>query len=525
MRESSKLSVGSPLGSGSRAQPTLSGDLVLTAKGGGLKLAGAAIASLGALAVTILMGRFLGPADFGRYRIAVILGEIFGQISDLGLRSSSLRFVPIAVQRGDYARIRGVLRISQGVPVALGAGIAIILFLSADVVATKVFDDPKLVVILRLIALVIPLAALANASEAIVRAFQRFDLSVLGRDVTFHIARTIGTAGVLLAGLGVAWGIIAHGLALLCASALLAGIAYKIRPADRRWLKPRYALDETWRQAAPMHLTRLLHVMGMSLETLVLGIFGLSAGVGVYTASLQLSRLANMLPEALITVSMPVIAGAYDQDGRERLAPVVRTVARWSFAATFPLFLAFVAFRVPLLNLIGQDFEAGATALILLGMMPLANSVAGISTAVLAMTGNARLNVVNSSILVATALSLDLLLIPNFGLIGAAIAALTANFAMNAARLVEISVIYQLWPFDRNFLKTFLAGGLAFGILSLTSDWLQFGSPLCELLIGVPLLFAVYAICMALQGLAPEDRDILSRIPARLGLAQLNRNG
>ena len=77
----------------------------------------------------------------------------------------------------------------------------------------------------------------------------------------------------------------------------------------------------------------------------------------------------------------------------------------------------------------------------------------GMGGIILDMGGHTRLKLLNSVLRLATFLALDLLLIPRWGVVGAAVAALAGESLVNLLRLGEVYYLFRLLPYNRSFLR------------------------------------------------------------------------
>jgi O-antigen/teichoic acid export membrane protein len=89
------------------------------------------------------------------------------------------------------------------------------------------------------------------------------------------------------------------------------------------------------------------------------------------------------------------------------------------------------------------------------------------------MTGSTKLKLMNAILRLVAFIVLDLLLIPRWGLIGAAVAVLGGEGLVNILRLLEVYVIYKIIPYNRSFYKPLLATFSAVGLVMLTRKFIS----------------------------------------------------
>jgi O-antigen/teichoic acid export membrane protein len=130
----------------------------------------------------------------------------------------------------------------------------------------------------------------------------------------------------------------------------------------------------------------------------------------------------------------------------------------------------------------------------------------------LAMTGNATLNTVNSLVYLALVVGLDVALIPSHGIQGAAVAVFGATLVLNLLRTIQVRWVFGFWPFDAHVLKPIAAASAA-GLACLATQSLlaDFGQWFV-LFFGTGALATTYSFCLLALGISEEDRIILKAI-------------
>jgi O-antigen/teichoic acid export membrane protein len=187
-----------------------------------------------------------------------------------------------------------------------------------------------------------------------------------------------------------------------------------------------------------------------------------------------------------------------------------------------PLFLVVLLFPTQILAIFGRSFVGGVTALTILAWRNLAVAGTGIGGVMIDMTGNTRLKVVNTIVVSTLVVSLNFLLIPRWGLIGAAVAALTVAVVGNLMPLLEVFILFRLLPHNAGFLKPVTAGLVALAASLVTGRFLPPEASLIYVIIDLGILLSVYVGMVLLLGLTEEDRMVVDRLRGRAG-AMLSR--
>jgi O-antigen/teichoic acid export membrane protein len=103
-------------------------------------------------------------------------------------------------------------------------------------------------------------------------------------------------------------------------------------------------------------------------------------------------------------------------------------------------------------------------------------------------------------------------MIPEWGVVGAAIASFVAVVVVNVLCVVEVWYLEHLLPFDSTFVKPLVAGLVAFVVGLLLALWMPVGDNLGTAIVEGLVVTAVYAGLVLLFGLAEEDRLVLARV-------------
>jgi len=322
---------------------------------------------------------------------------------------------------------------------------------------------------------------------------------------------------LIVAGLGVLGAIAAHVVSLAIAAVMLLYFVHRLFPLNRPWRAARRNAREILRFSVPVYMSNLLGQFSGSTETLILGLFGIMSRVGVYSAALRLSGIGSAFHHSLQRIAMPMISELYAQGKLDQLQRVYRTTTKWGMTFNLPIFMVAAMFAKPLLAMFGAEFVAGSAGLIILAFSTLFNASTGVCGSVVTMTGRSKLTLINSIIYVVSNLALDLLLIPRWGITGAAWAVTLCIVLLNVLRTVEVWVLLRLWPYDLSFLKPVAAILVSSGITYLIQiKWLIFRPELLQLAAGSLILSGIYALVIVLLRLSPEDHLVLDRLWARV---------
>jgi O-antigen/teichoic acid export membrane protein len=291
----------------------------------------------------------------------------------------------------------------------------------------------------------------------------------------------------------------------------------RLFPLKRPLRTARRDAREMLRFSLPVYLTNLIGIFGGNIKTILLGTLNTVTNVGIFSVASQINMIGQMFHEGIATASAPIVSELYDRGEREQLGRFYQTVTKWTFTLNLPLFLAVLLFPVPILSIFGQSFVGGAKALTILAWANLANTGTGICGMVLNMTGYTSLKLVNSLVTFVLTLGLNILLIPRWGLMGAATASLAAAVTINLFRLSEVFILFRLLPYNVSFAKPVAAGLVTLAVVWGMRQLFPTEANLVCTAMNTILLFVVYVGMILLLGLSQEDRAVLAHLRRRVG--------
>jgi len=492
-------------------------DVVLAAKGGSVVFAGKLFAWGSRFVLAVLLANILRAEQYGLYNLALTATAIAASFAVLGLDTAVIRWVSMYARREDRAGLLGVLQVGIGLPGLVSLVMAAVLIILAEPIAANLLSEPSAAPLLGVAAFLVPFMVLHRQIGAALQGLKRIQFAVLGEQFSQPPIRFVFLMGFLiLGGLG-AWEAVA-------ASTLAAGVTtlimvyFLVRFADlrRRGGSIRRETRTLLVFSLPVYFANIVTTVGRNLQTLLLSAFDTLRSVGIFAIAIHVNLLASLFHTSVVQSSMAIFADLQDRGDREGLRHIYQTTSKWTFGLNLPLFVVIVLYPGALLSLFGADFVDGAPALVILGLEALTNSATGTSGALLDMSGHTRVKFVNSTTAVAASLVLNIMLIPVFGLLGAAMAALGATLVVNVLRIGQVWWLLRLQPYERSFLKPLVAGLVAMAVGFAVGLVLTDSPSLIRLAVGTAAVVLTYTLVVMRLGLTAEDRLVLDRAARRL---------
>jgi O-antigen/teichoic acid export membrane protein len=480
------------------------------AKQSALLLSSGVVSYTGAFALSIVLARALGASGFGAWAVGFGLAKTFSTLGLMGADWIILRQGSYYEGIGDTPRLRATLRMSLRL-----SGVVLMVFgaafgLGSALIARSVFHDPDFASLLALVGVMIPISGLGQLMLFGTQAFKQQKDYALIRNIVQPLLRLACVAAALLivrSELSAFAGLVAAESLLLMLSLVALNRRVSLRgptePIERRKLT---------RFAMPVWGTKIVDTTRGQLFPILLGSVTSFSASGAYVASQRIAVAPTAIIAAMNQVYKPIGSDLFLQGRHNELGTLFKSIGKWSFAMGFPLFCLQVVFRDDILALFGETFENAGPALMLLAIGMLFSFGTGPVATTLLMSGRGTIALVDHVLVIATEVVLALVLIPPFGLLGAATARMMGNVVNNGLRLLQVWRILGLHPYSVDYWKPIVAGGastaLAWGVVGVAglSDGLQSA-------VGAGVVVAAaYVGCLTLFGLSDEDKNALSAI-------------
>ena len=405
---------------------------------------------------------------------------------------------------------------------AVGAIAAGVLYLLAGIIALRFFHDARMTSVIRIVGLAIPFLVIINVGGKMTQAFGVMRYRVYVEDLFQSAMKIVVGIALLAAG----WQLRAVLLAYLIptiAAALFMVIALTVicpswlvrRRAEKAILEPGRLL----RFSVPLHLSNVINDLQGRTELLVLGALGTVHAAGIYNVSLRVSVLSAMLVNASIAVAAPLIARLHHRQDVGELSFVFKLVTKWLILTNLPITLTIVVLARPLLNVFGSSFTQGTLVLCILALARFVDAATGVGGTLINMVGRTDVALFNAGFALVFAIALDLLLIPRFGLLGAATAALCGFLVINAVRLIQIYRWFGFHPYSWQLWKLAVAGAVGVACVLAVRSALSIDSQLLSGAISAAVLWSTYGLTVLALGL--DESDLVVTNAARKKLATL----
>lgn len=385
-----------------------------------------------AYGLEVVLARLLGVADYGVYSYTLAWVTLLAIPTTLGFTTSLLRYVGAFHGAGEWGLLKGVVLRSWQLVLATSVLVVIV-----AVGAMQVLGHPPHASILFLALGLVPLTAVQNIQQSMGRGLGKVALAFAPGRIAIPTLLILLLLGTALFGRAVdpelaVW------LTILAMALGLGGQALIIRTRVFEEAQPASYRTREWLWTSlPMLLIAGFMLVLARTDVLMLGFLAAPSDVGIYTAASRTSNLVLLTLTAVNALAAPQIADLFARDEIGDLQRIATGVAHLAFWPALLLVIMLLVAAPLVLGVFGSEFVLARGALTILALGNLVSVGVGSVGYFMNMTGNQNLMAVVVGVAAILNVVLNWLLIPHFGVNGAAGATAVSiavwNLGLNAA--------------------------------------------------------------------------------------------
>lgn len=472
------------------------------ADGASLFFAGKVLSNGLGFIFNLILTRVLGATLYGIYTYANTITGFFVVFARLGTGKSLLRFIPSASD--DPARQNWVAGLGYLTALLGSVVIGMMLFALAPVINAFTLEEPLLVDVLRILAIVLPFNTLSNLTNSVFRATEQLKYQIIVSNILKPTIRILA----VLSAFALGYSLIGAVAALAIGGVLTFGIAISflysktdIHPTGER---SRGSFFEFYNFSLPLTLKDLGQKLYTRVDILMVGFFLSGSVVGVYRVSILLATLLTLPLSGINQLFPPIASRLYSNRKIDELESIYQIVTRWVFTAVIPVALVLTVYSSEILRIFGEEFTGDGLVLLFFAIAQLTNCAVGPSGLLLMMTNHQYLNLANQWVLGILNVILNYVFIIEFGFIGAAVATAGTLTTINIVRVIEVWYVEEITPYSKKYWKPVVAGLISIVIMF---GWRLFLSGYTLLIVGGSTGTLVFVVVLFFLGIDQDDQE------------------
>lgn len=386
-----------------------------------------------------------GEAPLGVLIAAQAALLLIMRVGLLGLDKALHWWVARQPPQTERAALRPVLALTLFISAALS--LALVTFAAPWIATWR--SDPTLATSLRWLAVALVPMMTSEVLIAAALGKRRMEAQVVVKD---------GVVPVVFVGVALPLSLLpsaaAYGLPLAFVSSQLAGLvgaawafrrAFAASPAPTG---PSAIPREMVRYAVPMWGHEVVNSLLQRIDILVLAALTNDATVGVYGVIVQVGNSMRAIRRAFDPIVLSIVARLGARRDLARVRAGVSYATSMIVSTQAPVYAFIVAFAAVMLPWLGPSFDEAVLPIVVFAGFWSVNGIVGLQGIVLLAYGRSDLSMLNLLVALAVQALLLWLLIPPFGLVGAAWAVGSATLVHNALASLQVRRIAGGWTYD-----------------------------------------------------------------------------
>lgn len=383
--------------------------------------------------VMVLITKTYGSAVFGRYSIAITFSQLLVLVFSFGLPVAIIRLLT-DINHFDKQPKTNFLKKVMIITLISSILISIGLFFLSEIIALYLFNDQSLIVYFKILSyFIVPLMfheVLLNFFRGI-KEFKKHNLfmfvlpSLLFIGIFYWLLKSYSDEFVSILSFGLS-------IAIVFIIELILYGFLKYSTAKN------YSTNKLFKLSFPMMLSSTVLFLLNWTDIFMLGAMVTSKEVGIYNLAFKIASIGLIIIIVINVVIGPKISELYSKNDLRSLRKTIIKSTQIIAFLTIPIIIIIIVFRTEILTYFGKDFVQGETVLLILSFGILVNAVSGNVDQILNMTNNHKIMRNLAVFCLIENIILNAVLIPKYGINGAAIASLITNFSLNFASVYYI---------------------------------------------------------------------------------------
>jgi len=376
-----------------------------------------------AFLLQIILARHLGAEAYGVFSYVFAWMSLLIVMVSGGFSISALKFIPLYIQKGAPDQARNVINYAEHVCLqgCLVMGLAAVCF--GYILSSDISHDLAMTALVASVA--VPLVAYLRLRSAALRGLGLIGWALIPESIVrdgvilaLIAALVIALATPITAPMSMAIFILGVTASLLVVSKKL----NQVLPS-RDTSKPRPGQQREWRRVSrSIGVEVLAQLLLRRIDILLVGILLDTTSAGYYAAASRISEIIQYPLAAINSIAYPHVAKLHAIGERARLQRLVSTTSVITGAGALAIGIPIIWFAPLILSQFGSSFVVATGALFWLIAAHVVNAFSGSIGALLTMTGHQNQSAIIMLCIVAISAVLNIILIPIWGISGAAIA-------------------------------------------------------------------------------------------------------
>ena len=404
------------------------------------------IAAIAGAFLIAALARLLQPQGYGTFMLALTIFSIFELIARLGIANSAGRYIAEFKEK-QPGQIPHIVRFSLLFNLGAIALTSLVVLVSYEYIIA-ILGEPELAPFLIVGTVLLIIGTVETYLIKVLQGFEAIRFIAILK-MANPISRVVFALGLVVAGFGAIGAYVGYIISAILTVMLGAGyLVFRLRnvgggnPPMESGLRRRIA-----EYAIPLTATNSASILDKRVDTLLVGFFLSPIEVGFYVLSDRVVKFLETPMDALGFTISPMFGSEKAAGNIDQISRIYETTLVNSMLIYIPAAAGVVLVAEPLITLVfGTEYTGAAIILQVLSLFIIFKAITKQTDNGLNYLGRARDRAIYKGITAVLNVILNIILIPIFGVVGAAIATVITYGLYTASNLYIVSLELELRP-------------------------------------------------------------------------------
>jgi len=467
------------------------------------------------LVMLVFLARFLQPAEYGLYTIAIAFNGIITIASNFGMGTAFRKMLP-QLKKGGRKERNAIISSGYVIALALGVVIAVVAFLVSSYVATSYYYNATLTVPLEIASAAVILTILFSLTQGALVGLGLVKEAAIS-NFSYSLFNLIGSVGLVLLGFGVVGAM--DGLLIGLAVGAVVGTTSMGRKGGFTFSMPVKAVMKRLSAfSAPVVASYVAMQGAQNFSILLLGVYALAPVVGNFGAAYKLARFIELTVTSITFILVGTFAAALARkETAEQIGKIYNRSIYYSALFLFPLIAYVISVAQPLSNVLFGSVYANVPTYFVVMAIGMALGIIGNFAGTLVVShGDTKRYMKYQVVAVAVQLALLYLFVPSYQAFGVLLSVyLITPIFLN---ILYMRSLEEQFKFKHEFggLARITLAAVVIGVLLCAASYLMHQSR-WSLAINLAALLLLFPPILALAGgIKRANLEFVQKTGARL---------
>ena len=410
----------------------------------------------------IIIARYYGPEVYGLFVLGIMILSATVAFASFGFSEGLVRYISFYRGKKGENKIRFLYRTSLLILTISGILAGVILFLFSDFISITFFHNAGLIIFLKIFSFLIPIFIFANVFLAFLRAYEKISEFSFVFNILQNVMKVVFLGLLIFLGWttkAIAFSYFLGIFSMFVVSYFLCRyklpqifLKYKLSKEEKKKIRKEF-ISYSW----PILFLGVITLVFSWIDSFSIAYFMDVASVGFYNAAFPIAALMGIAPELFRQLFLPLITKEYSKGNSEVIKELSKQSAKWIFIINIPLFIILFLFPGAVINILfGPEFISAAMALRILCISGIFASFNLLLVNLILMTGKSKIILINLLVFSVLNIILNIVLVPIFGINGAAASTTLVNIGLAFVLFIEVKSYVSIVPLRRKMLRILL---------------------------------------------------------------------